>query len=394
MKKSDILIRCARHEDLDALLKLSIMLPPGMTSMPYDRKTWEQKLDKVASSLTEPPPKNQEGVYQLVMEDTGTGEIVGCAGIISRVGLTSPFYSYKLSTETKVSEEHGIRRISTLLNLVNDFTGDTELISLFLKPEYRHGRKYAGQFLSRCRYVFMSDFPERFSDTVFAEIRGWLDKHSNSPFWQHLGEKFFRLPFPEADFISAVKGSQFITELMPHFPIYKELLPDAAVAVIGKPHDEAMPAMKLLEREGFSYENTIDIFDGGPVMQCKRADIASINNTRACTIKSVVDEHEVAGRGNKKQHEAPVVCILSNRQLADYRLVLGPVVFHSGQDAVAGSQETKPSGAKSPGTKSSGTKPSETKSTETKPLGVTLRCLEADTLGVSEGDTIMALAIR
>jgi arginine/ornithine N-succinyltransferase beta subunit len=49
-----------------------------------------------------------------------------------------------MSKDVKHSEELDIRVTSNLLHLVNDFTGETELISLFLMPEHR--TKYAGQF--------------------------------------------------------------------------------------------------------------------------------------------------------------------------------------------------------------------------------------------------------
>lgn len=326
-----MLIRLARPTDLDALLKLSAMLPPGMTSMPFDKQTWEKKLELVDESIQSDVRTDQESVYLLVLEDPETGSIVGTAGIVAGVGLTHPFYNYKLSKDVKHSEELDIRVTSHLLNLVNDFTGETELISLFLMPEHRI--KYAGQFLSRCRYVFMSDFPERFSDTVFAEIRGWLDESEKSPFWQHLGSKFFNLPFAKADFISAVNGSQFISDLMPRFPVYLELLPDEAVDVIGKPHDDSVPAIKLLEREGFRYQRTVDIFDAGPVFQCERSNIESIRNTKSVKIAELRDDVKI-------DDEHPV-CMISNGNLTDYRLVLGACEFSEAGELVMSATDAK-----------------------------------------------------
>lgn len=319
-----MLIRLAQPSDLRSLMKLSALLPPGMTSMPFDLATWEKKLELVQQSTQSVVRTDQESVYLLVMEDTDSGDIVGTAGIVAGVGLTNPFYNYKLSKDVRHSEELDIRVVSNLLNLINDFTGETELISLYLMPQNRV--QYAGQFLSRCRYVFMSDFPERFSDMVFAEIRGWLDESERSPFWKHLGSKFFNLPFAKADFISAVNGSQFISDLMPRFPIYLELLPEEAVEVIGKPHDDSVPALKLLEREGFRYEKTIDIFDAGPVMQCHRENIASIRNTRSVAIAEISSV-------SLEAEDSPI-CILSNSLLADYRLILGSVKFTDNGDLI------------------------------------------------------------
>jgi arginine N-succinyltransferase len=316
-----MIIRTARQEDLPSLLKLSAMLPPGMTSMPFDKSTWEKKLALVAESLQDTERKDSESVYLLVLEDPEIGQIVGTAGIVAGVGLTRPFYNYKISKESKYSESLDIRVNSNLLNLVNNFTGETELISLFLMPEYR--KNNIGQFLSRCRYLFMSDFPERFSDVVFAEIRGWLNESEKSPFWQHLGKKFFNLPFARADFISAVNGSQFISDLMPRFPVYLELLDQEAVDVIGKPHEDSIPARKLLEREGFGYQGTIDIFDAGPVMECERSNIASIKNARTVTVNDLVAE---------QSDDDATLCIVSNRQLADYRLIMAMVSRSSGDE--------------------------------------------------------------
>lgn len=313
-----MLIRSAGPQDLESLLQLSALLPPGMTSMPFDRPTWTKKLELVQESLSETPRTDTESVYLLVMEEPESGKIVGTAGIVAGVGLTRPFYNYKLSKDMKASEALGIRVISNLLNLVNDFTGETELISLFLMPEYRS--RFGGQFLSRCRYVFMSDFPERFSDIVFAEIRGWLDEKQSSPFWEHLGQKFFNLPFDKADFIIAVNGSQFISDLMPRFPVYLELLPEAAVKVIGRPHDDAVPARKLLEKEGFQYQGTIDIFDAGPVMQCERENIESIRNTRQVTVHGLSESKD-------SEDGSEATCIVSNGRLANYRLTLSPVQY-------------------------------------------------------------------
>ena len=316
-----MLIRTARPDDLPSLLKLSALLPPGMTSMPFDKNTWEKKLALVAESLEDSGRKDSESVYLLVLEDPEIGQIVGTAGIVAGVGLTRPFYNYKISKESKYSESLDIRVNSNLLNLVNNFTGETELISLFLMPEYR--KNNIGQFLSRCRYMFMNDFPDRFSDIVFAEIRGWLNENEQSPFWQNLGEKFFNLPFARADFISAVNGSQFISDLMPRFPVYLELLDQEAVEVIGKSHEDSIAARKLLEREGFSYQGTVDIFDAGPGMEWERSNIASIKNARTAAVSSLVSQ--------QSDSEA-ALCIVSNRQLTDYRLILAKVSRSNGEE--------------------------------------------------------------
>ena len=48
-----MLIRSAKAEDLNELLQLSAVLPPGMTSMPFEKSTWVKKLETVEASLAE-----------------------------------------------------------------------------------------------------------------------------------------------------------------------------------------------------------------------------------------------------------------------------------------------------------------------------------------------------
>lgn len=49
---------------------------------------------------------------------------------------------------------------------------------------------------------------------------------------------------------------------MPHF-----FIPEAR-DVIGQVHPQTAPARAVLEKEGFRYRNYIDIFDGGPTLEC------------------------------------------------------------------------------------------------------------------------------
>ena len=196
-----------------------------------------------------------------------------------------------------------------VLNLVNDFTGTTEIGSLFLLPDYRVDG--IGKFLSRSRFLLLADFPERFDEVVFAEMRGWLDKDDNSPFWEHLGRKFFNLTFQEADYISATDGYQFISDLMPKFPVYLDLLPQEAQNVVGIPHDAAAGAFHILKKEGFSYSGYIDIFDAGPSIQTPLTQIKTVAESEMMQLSEIVDDQKIK---NSDQY------ILSNSKLDNYKM--------------------------------------------------------------------------
>jgi arginine N-succinyltransferase len=88
------------------------------------------------------------------------------------------------------------------------------------------------------------------------------------------------MDFAEADKLSATTDNQFILDLMPQHPIYVDLLPESARAVIGKCHADGEGARKLLEWEGFTFSKVVDIFDGGPLVSAPRDSIRTRKEAR------------------------------------------------------------------------------------------------------------------
>jgi arginine N-succinyltransferase len=95
------------------------------------------------------------------------------------------------------------------------------------------------------------------------------------------------MSFREADEFNAVNGNQFIADLMPKHPIYTAMLPESALAVIGVPHISGRAAMRMLEDEGFRFDNYVDIFDGGPTMITPTDQIATIRNAREAVVTAI-----------------------------------------------------------------------------------------------------------
>ncbi len=307
-----LVIRPARAADIEALLSISRATGPGMTSMPDDRQMWQRRLEQAEASFSD--GFDQEiGTYFMVMEDDERGEVVGSTAIYTGVGRRQPFYSYKLSTLVNYSSNLDRTVTHQVLHLVNDYTGATEIGSLYLAPDYR--RDGNGAYISRSRYLLLATLRERFADVVIAEMRGWQDASGNSPFWEHLGKKFFGIGFQNADYMNAVNGTQFISDLMPRYPIYLDLLPDDARAVIGRPHEDSARALSLLRREGFYCADYVDIFDGGPTVQCRTDEIHSVRAVVPATVSEVASERELA--------DAPTL-LLSNGNIERYRVVRQP----------------------------------------------------------------------
>jgi len=306
-----LIIRPCRSEDLNDLMAMSQAVGKGMTSMPADKEAWLEKIAASRRSFSSQGANDAVGTYFMVLEDTESGKVVGTTALYTGIGLNRPFYSYKLSTLVSSSSCLETTRKTEVLSMVNDYTGATEVGSLFLMPEAR--RPGVGQLLSRCRYLTLADFPQHFGDTVMAELRGWQDEQGRSPLWEYLGSKFFGIEFQDAVTTAALKGTQFISDLMPKYPIYVDLLPEEARAVIGKPHESSAPALHMLKKEGFRFTGYVDLFDGGPSVQVAREEIRTVRESclSAIEINDAVDEGDD-------------LYMVSNGEIDDYRIALIP----------------------------------------------------------------------
>lgn len=304
-----LFVRPVSLKDLDALMHISTVIGGGMSTMPRDAKVWEKKIAESVHSFNSPPNTHDSGSYFLVAEDSETGKVIGTTAIYVGIGTVLPFFSYKLNTLVKYSQDLGKTVEIKVLNLVNDFTRATEIGSLYLDESYRHSGY--GQFMSRCRYLLMADFPERISDNVIAEMRGWIAPEGYSPFWRALGKKFFNLPFEYASGLSATKGNQFIQDLIPKYPVYVDLLSEEAQQCIGKPHNVSARAVSMLEKEGFRYDGYVDVFDAGPVVHCRREQIQSVRDAQIYTVKITNDIKDTKQR-----------YLISNRNIEHYRIII------------------------------------------------------------------------
>jgi arginine N-succinyltransferase len=280
-------VRPAREDDLDALLELAKMTGGGFTNLPPNREALERRLAWSTASFAKEVEAPDNELYMLFLEDSVTGRIGGTACLFSRVGVEWPFYSYKLGNVTQSSRELKRTFAMQVLYLVNDYDGASEVGGLFLHPDLRVAG--LGRLLARSRYMFIAQHRERFGDRVLAELRGRITSDGGSPFWDGLAAKFFGMPFQEADNFNSLHGNQFIADLMPKHPIYVSMLPETAREVIGQPHESGIPAKRLLEAEGFSYDGYIDIFDGGPTMCARIDNVRTVQESREAMVGTIVN---------------------------------------------------------------------------------------------------------
>lgn len=320
-----MLFRSATPNDLDGIYKLAKAAGFGMTTLPKDKKLLSKRLDWSTQSFAKAITQPDSEYYFFVLEDTQNNKLVGTAAIEARTGHDLPFYSYKLSKRTRISHALNIRSDYEVLSLVNDNQGKTELCTLFLTPDYRVN--FNGLLLSRSRFLFMAHYPNRFASTVIAEMRGISDESGRSPFWDNVGQHFFKMPFAHADGLTVSTNKQFIADLMPRNPVYVKLLAPEAQAVIGKAHQSTNPAMNILLREGFRYNNYVDIFDAGPTIEAPFEQIKTIAASSVMMIKSLSDEV------SSKRF------LLANTRL-DFRATVGHAVFNLQQGTCIISKKT------------------------------------------------------
>ena len=306
-------IRAANAHDLQHLYEMAKRTGGGFTNLPPDRKALTAKLERGAAAFARTEEAVGDDLFVFVLENTATGEVRGTCQIFSAVGLKWPFYSYRIGALTQHSEELGRTFRADILNLSTDLEGASEVGGLFLHPGERAGG--LGMLIARSRYLFIRNHRARFADRCLAELRGVIDEAGGSPFWDGVAGRFFGMNFQDADEFNAKFGNQFIADLMPKHPVYIAMLSDAAKAVIGVPHPSGRAAMRMLEEEGFAWENYIDIFDGGPTMTVRTDQIRSIREAQ--------DDQVVALDPALGDHKTGEKRLLATGTLAEFRTAYG-----------------------------------------------------------------------
>lgn len=304
--KSPYVMRPAELSDFDALRAMAVESGPGFTSLPVDEEILRKRLLKSVDSFGGRLDQPEYGKYLMMLENVETGEIGGCSAVKAGIGVSSPFFNYRIITLAQASQEAERRFDMDALILTNEFVGYTEVGTLFLREEHRGAG--VGRLLAQSRYMLMSTRPHWFGEMIIAELRGVVSHEGDTPFWECLGKHFFKMSFTQADYLSATTDNQFILDLMPKYPIYVDLLPPEAREVIGRCHVDGVPAFKLLEWEGFRFEKVVDIFDGGPIMQAPRSMIRTTRESRVVELEI----GEAAGQSG----------IVASTQLEDYRASL------------------------------------------------------------------------
>lgn len=308
-----LVLRPIRENDLPGLVALARSTGGGLTTLPPDEEFLADRIDNSLRSFRPRVAKPGGEFYLFALEDTATGELVGVSALAARVGGFEPWYSYQIRPERFTHKPLKVDKDIPVLHLKQEHRGPSEICSLFLRADHRRGG--GGRLLSLSRFLFIGAHPKRFTPTIIAEMRGYIDQTGRSPFWEAVGRHFFPFDFYAADVLSGLGEKDFIADLMPRHPIYLPLLGADVQAVVGRVHHDTEPALALLRAEGFVQTDEVDIFDAGPLLRAEAGQLRVLRTARTAGLKSAAAD--VAA-------DAPPR-LLANASL-DFRATLGGVL--------------------------------------------------------------------
>lgn len=330
MNRPTLLVRPVEENDLISLCDIANKMVMGLPSLQNDEKILKAKIKRSINSFAQ---KNEERsrLFFFVLEDMETRKIIGTSAIEAEVAYYSPYYSYYVTTliqkyvSLAQNETIQIEQQNKILYLSNDYQESSLLCSLYVDPHHRALGQ--GSLLSRIRYLFIAEHPDFFEDRLIAEMRGVYDGNMQFPFWDHLGQHFYNMDIIQAEKMLALEGTRIITDLNPRLPIYTSLLPLVAQKAIAEVNVNTKPALHVLEKEGFTYQNHIDVFDGGPIVEAKKKDIRTLRTSQIAVFTGFIKEGMKKQSIENTESSEQNLYIVCNARL-DFRATLGLVLWH------------------------------------------------------------------
>ena len=275
-----IVMRPIRRKDQDIFAEFSFESLLGMTNLPRHRDVLLDKIIHSETSFLQQVEEPGLEEYYFVLEDLTTGRIGGTCGILAQ--STQSFrYCYRIETIPTLAKHISTPKEIKILKVVPNSPHSSEVCALYLQPTFRHSGQ--GRLLSLSRFLFIAAHRQRFKKKIVAEMRGYIDSRQNSPFWDGIGRHFCNLSFVEI-MAQLDLDRQFIPEILPQFPIYISLLPKETQEVIGKTHESTKPAYQMLLQENFSFNQEVDIFEGGPILAATTSEIRTIKKSNVVQI--------------------------------------------------------------------------------------------------------------
>lgn len=293
-------VRPVETADVGALEALLGASTPGVHTLPRTREKIADVVERSNAAFAAHVDIPSEESYLFVLEHAETGALAGTAAIHASAGSNGTYFAFRNDVIQQVSRDLNISHSVHALTLCSELTAYSQLSGFYIDDSVRQ-RGYAGHeaaLLSRARLLYAVLAPHRFGDRFFVPLAGVTDENGQSPFWDALGRKFFKMDFLDAErTIGGARNRTLIVELMPHYPVYVPLLPGPAQSAMGQIHPDGQLAFDLLAEEGFEADEYIDIFDGGPILQAHKH---ALHSFTASIVRRVANtELQPVSRGGK-----------------------------------------------------------------------------------------------
>jgi arginine N-succinyltransferase len=318
-------VRPVEVSDIAALEQLAAVTMPGVHTLPRTREKIAASVERSIASFAAHVDIPSEESYQFVLENDSTGSIDGTAAIHASAGSNGTYFAFRNDVIQQVSRDLNISHSVHALTLCSELTAYSQLSGFYVNNKAQAGLEAA--LLSRARMLFAVLAPHRFGDRFFVPLAGITDKNGQSPFWEALGRKFFKMDFLDAEkVIGGARNRTLILELMPHYPVYVPLLPGDAQAAMGQIHPDGELAFNLLTEDGFEADDYIDIFDGGPILQAHKNALRSFNG-------SMVRRVDHAEPGSAQDAMVSYAIAASNEQ--NFRAIVVPCPAAEAIDSIS-----------------------------------------------------------
>jgi arginine N-succinyltransferase len=261
-----VLLRPVGTDDADALLQLAALL--DTVNLPRDAEAIATIVATSGASFAQiaAPPSGpcatSIGASTYTLVAVQGQRLLGTASLLSHHGTPSdPHYYLRVVRQTLRSTQLKTERTRHLLRLEHDQVPWTELGGLVVHPEARG--QGLGKLLLAVRLLLIAMHAQYFCTRLLAELLPPRRPDGGNAFWDALGGPLTGLNYYRADLLCR-SDKEFIAALFPHHEIVLELLPPEAQAIVGQVGPATVPILKLLQRAGFRYLDTVDPFDGGP----------------------------------------------------------------------------------------------------------------------------------
>ncbi len=275
-------IRQALPDDGPTLLKLARMV--HFINLPADKDIIAAKIARSRRSFAGDLAQPRDRQFMFVLEDTESQSVIGTSSLIAHNGWPGlPQVYLQVRRREHFSRDLNTGAVHMTVQVMTDESGPSELGGLILAPGYRGHRERLGSLLSLIRFHFIGLHSGFFQERILAELMGPLTPDSRTLFWEFFGRRFINLSYAEADAFCQ-HSKEFMTSLLPKEEIYASILPPEARNLIGKVGEETRPAKAMLEKQGFTYLDRCDPFDGGPYVEARRDEVPLVRATRAGTM--------------------------------------------------------------------------------------------------------------